>query len=96
MNINLPGMEESRLQSMRDAEKAIADGELEVEQKGKQLRYTQEVVVGELAGWTSWREQWGRDEIRRFARVMVIRERERLKGMQRVLRNLQETSGVKP
>lgn len=85
-HINLPGMEESRQRSMRDTEKNIVDTEIEIESKGKELRYTQEVVLGELAGWTSWREQWGRNEIRRFARATLVRERERLKNMQSTLR----------
>lgn len=87
-NINLPGMEESRLRSMRETEKNIVDTEMEIERKGKELRYTQEVVLGELAGWTSWREQLGKNEIKRFARAMLVKERERLKNMQRVLDNL--------
>lgn len=89
-NINLPGMEESRLRSMRDTERQIIDAEVEIETRGKELRYAQEVVLGELAGWTSWREEWGRNEIKRFAKGMVIRERERLRGMQRVLGNLRK------
>ena len=55
---------------------------------GRELRYSQEIVVGELAGWNDWREDWGREEMRRLARAVVVRERERLKGMQRVLRVL--------
>jgi len=89
-NIHLPGMEESRLRSMRDTERQIEEAETEIETKGKELRYTQEVVLGELAGWTSWREQWGKNEIRRFAGATVVKERERLKNMQRVLDNLRK------
>jgi len=89
-NIHLPGMEESRLRSMRDTEKQIVESEVEIETKGKELRYTQEVVLGELAGWTSWREQWGKNEIRRFASATLVKERERLKNMQRVLGNLKK------
>ncbi|KAK5947023.1 hypothetical protein PMZ80_001169 [Knufia obscura] len=87
-NIHLPGMEESRLRSMRDMEKQIVESEAEIDTKGRELRYTQEVVLGELAGWTSWREQWGKNEIRRFANATLVKERERLNNMQRVLNNL--------
>lgn len=89
-NINLPGMEESRQKAMRDTERQVLDAEVEIETKGKELRYTQEVVLGELAGWTSWRERWGRNEIRRFAGATLVREKERLRNMQRVLTNLQK------
>ncbi|KAJ9651871.1 hypothetical protein H2198_008869 [Neophaeococcomyces mojaviensis] len=92
-NINLPGMEESRLRSMRDTERQIIEAEMEIETKGKELRYTQEIVLGELAGWTSWREDWGRNEIRRFANATLIKERERLKNMQRMLGNLRKAGG---
>ncbi|KAK5089458.1 hypothetical protein LTR70_005959 [Exophiala xenobiotica] len=92
-NIALPGMEESRLRSLRDTEKSVVEAEGEIEGKGRELRYTQEVVLGELAGWTSWREEWGRNEVRRFAGAMVVRERERLRGMARVLGNLRKAMG---
>jgi len=90
MGLNLPGMEESRMKSMKDTENKITQGETEVERLGKELRYTQEVVVGELAGWTSWREAWGKEEIKKLARATIVKEKERLKCMQRALRALQE------
>jgi small subunit ribosomal protein S11 len=88
MNINFPGSEESRAKTVRDTEEKILQAGLDIERFGKELRYTQEVVVGELAGWTTWREQWGREEIKRLARDVVVKERERLKCMQRALRAL--------
>lgn len=90
MNINFPGSEESRAKSMKDTEKKILLGQADIERLGRELRYTQEVVVGELAGWTSWREEWGREEIKRLARNMVVKEKERMKCMQRALRVLRE------
>ncbi|KAG9775201.1 hypothetical protein KCU88_g5198, partial [Aureobasidium melanogenum] len=92
MNINFPGTEESRLKANKETEKKIAQAEQEVQCLGKELRYTQEVVVGELAGWTTWRETWGREEIKRLARNVVVKEKERLKCMQRALRALKEPS----
>lgn len=90
MNLNFPGTEESRAKSVKDTEKKITQAGAEIERLGKELRYTQEVVVGELAGWTTWREQWGGEEIKRLARNVVVKERERLKCMQRALRALKE------
>lgn len=90
MNINFPGTEENRIKSIKDTEKKILQANLEVERLGKELRYTQEIVVGELAGWTTWREEWGKEEVKRLARNMVVKEKERLKCMQRALRVLKE------
>ncbi|KAK4939626.1 hypothetical protein LTR10_020126 [Elasticomyces elasticus] len=90
MNLNFPGTEESRVKSIKDTEKKVMQAEMDVERLGKELRYTQEIVVGELAGWTTWREEWGRDEIKRLARNTVIKEKERLKCMQRALRALKD------
>lgn len=87
-NINLPfpGTEESRLKIVKDTEKKILQRGTEVERLGRELRYTQEIVVSELAGWTTWREEWGREEMKRLVKGVVVRERERLKSMQRALR----------
>ena len=90
MNINFPGMEENRSKSNKDTEAKIVIGESDVEKFGKELRYTKEVVVGELAGWTTWREEWSREEIKKLVRGTVVRERERLKGMQRALRAMKD------
>ena len=86
----LPGMEESRLRGMQETEKRIVDGEERIERLGKELSYTREVVVGELAGWTEWREKVGLHSIQSFAQAMVVKERERGKGMERMLRTLRE------
>ena len=87
-NLNLPGLEESRTRNMRELEGRIEKGESEVMGLEKELSYTREVVVGELAGWTSWREGVGREAVRGFVRGVVVRERERLRGMKRVVRAL--------
>lgn len=75
---------------MKDSERKIAEGEQEIVQLGKELRYSQEVVLGELAGWTEWREKFGKEAVRAFVRGMVVKEKERYKGLQRCLRKLRE------
>lgn len=87
---NFPGMEESRFRSMKDTEAKIGQGEREVERLSRELRWTSEVVVGELAGWTAWRETVGREAVKRFARDMVVKEKERGKRLERCLRALRE------
>jgi len=78
------------LKSMKETEDKIIRGEIEIDRLGRELRYTQEIVFGELAGWTSWREAWGKEEIKKLARNTVIKERERLRCMERALRALRE------
>jgi hypothetical protein len=85
-----PGLEESRLRSIKESERKIADGEQEIVMMGKELRYTQEVVLDELAGWTEWREKVGKEAVRAFVKGMVVKEKERYKGLQRCLRKLNE------
>lgn len=93
-NITFPLSEENRMNNMKDAERSIMDNEVLIDKLGRELRYTQEVVMGELAGWTSWRAGFGKEEIKRFVRGSVVRERERLRGMERVLRGLKEGKNI--
>ncbi len=85
---NFPGMEESRYRSMKETEAKIAQGEKDGERMSRELRWTTEVVVGELAGWTAWRERVGREAVKRFVTEMVVKEKERGKGLERCLRAL--------
>jgi len=85
-------MEESRVRGLKETERKIAEGENQVLELGKELRYAHEVVVGELAGWTAWREKVGKQAIRGFVRGMIVRERERYKGLGRCLRALREAN----
>jgi hypothetical protein len=55
---------------------------------GKELRYTQQVVASELAGWQEWRAREARRAVRDLVRGMVVRERARLEGMERAARRL--------
>jgi len=79
---------------MRESLNKIVESERLVEQLGKELRYTREIVVGELAGWTEWRAKVGRQAVRGFVAAMVVRERERGKGLERCLRTLREANQV--
>lgn len=54
----------------------------------KELRYTQQVVASELAGWQEVHERMGRKAVRDLARGMLIKERTALEGMQRAIRKL--------
>ncbi|VZI09010.1 unnamed protein product [Fusarium fujikuroi] len=54
----------------------------------RELRYTQQTVAGELAGWQELHEKMGRHAIRGFVRGMVVQERMKLDGMLRALRKV--------
>lgn len=86
-----PGMEESRQRGMRETERRIVEGEQEIERLGRELNYTREVVLGELAGWEGWREQVGRSAVKEYVKAMVVKERERGRGLERCLRALKES-----
>ncbi|KAJ5118158.1 uncharacterized protein N7515_010381 [Penicillium bovifimosum] len=92
-NLNLPGFEESRQKSVRDLEQKIRDGESESARLAKEISWNKDVVVGELAGWTSWREKVGRDAIRAFVKDTLVREKERGKRLERCLRSVRDMKG---
>jgi len=54
----------------------------------RELRYTQQTVAGELAGWREMHEKMGRRAIRELARGMVIQEKMKLEGLKRALRRV--------
>lgn len=60
---------------------------------GRELRYTQQVVAGELAGWQEWRAKTLRRAVRDLVEGMVVVERERLKGMMRAMRKVGGETG---
>ncbi|ODM21812.1 hypothetical protein SI65_02656 [Aspergillus cristatus] len=89
-NLSFPGLEESRQKSVRDLENKINEYEAQTAQLSREITWNKDVVVSELAGWTSWREKVGRDAIKSFARDMLVRERERGKRIERCLRSVRE------
>ncbi|KLJ12833.1 hypothetical protein EMPG_12167 [Blastomyces silverae] len=88
LKFNFPGMEESRQRSVRDLEQKISESTAEAEQLEKEIAWNKDVVVGELAGWTAWREKVGRDAIRAFVKTTLVREKERGRGLERCLRSV--------
>ncbi|PWY83215.1 VPS9 domain protein [Aspergillus sclerotioniger CBS 115572] len=91
-NLNFPGLEESRQKSARDLEAKIQESETQIARLSREITWNKDVVVGELAGWTTWREKVGRDAIRSFVRATLVRERERGKRLERCLRGVREMS----
>ena len=73
-----------------DREEKVKKLEVEVEMMGKELRYTQTTVAGELAGWREMHERMGRKAIKDLVKGMLVVERGRLEGMKRALRRVKE------
>jgi ankyrin repeat protein len=83
-------LEESRKQAQLDARQRLEGAEEKVRIAGCELRYTQQTVAGELAGWHDLHSKMMRRAVRELAKRTVVRERDRLDGMKRALRVAKE------
>jgi len=68
----------------------------EMEALGSELRYTQQTVANELAVWQDEHVKAGRAMLRRLARENVVRERSRLEGMRRAIREVRKAKQIMP
>jgi hypothetical protein len=85
-------LDETRQRLNEEKEEKTREKQREADDISRELRYSQQVVAGELAGWQDMHEKMGRRSIKEFARGMIILERGRLDGMRRALRKLKEVS----
>lgn len=83
-------MDDSRARHDKEKEESIQKAKEEIDGLGRELRYSQQVVASELAGWQVLHEQMGRNAIKEYARNMLVLERERLGGLSRTIRRLKE------
>ncbi|KAH0428828.1 hypothetical protein CcaCcLH18_08815 [Colletotrichum camelliae] len=83
-------LDDTRQRLNEEREEKARQSQEQVDDLGRELRYHQQVVAGELAGWQDLHEKMGRRAIKEFAKGMVIQERLRLDGMMRALRRLRE------
>ncbi|EGO51703.1 hypothetical protein NEUTE1DRAFT_89347 [Neurospora tetrasperma FGSC 2508] len=81
-------LDETRQRMNEEREEKVKNAEREAEMLGKELRYAQQTVAGELAGWRDMHEKMGRRAIRELARGMLILERGRMEGLKRALRKV--------
>jgi hypothetical protein len=81
-------LDETRQRMQDEKEERIRKLREEAVYLSKELRYTQQTVASELAGWQSMHELAGRRAIRELARGMLVQERMTLDGMMRALRKL--------
>jgi hypothetical protein len=82
LGINL--LDEARTKSQKDAAAKMDTAIEEQLALGRELRYTQQVVAGELASWQDQRAKMGRDACKALAMRMVVAEKERLASLKRV------------
>lgn len=83
-------LDDTRQRLNEEREERMRAGQAEVNNLSRELRYTQQTVAMELAGWQDMHERMGRRAIRELARGMVVVEKMRLEGMKRALRKLSE------
>jgi hypothetical protein len=83
-------LDETRQRLNEEKEDKVRRTREETEELGRELRYTQQVVAGELAGWQDLHEKMGRRAIRELARGMLIKEKTTLEGMKRAIRRLKK------
>ncbi len=84
-------LDDARQRLNVEREERARQSQLEGENLSKELRYTQQTVAGELAGWQDMHERIGRRAIRELAKGMLVKERTRLEGMLRALRKVRTT-----
>ncbi|KAK5168252.1 uncharacterized protein LTR77_006821 [Saxophila tyrrhenica] len=87
---NIGLFDDAKKQVAHDAWAKTAKARVELESLGCELRYTQQTVAGELAGWQEEHVRSGKEMLRKFAGDTVVRERARLEGMQRALREVRK------
>ncbi|KAH6619592.1 hypothetical protein B0J18DRAFT_482181, partial [Chaetomium sp. MPI-SDFR-AT-0129] len=83
---SLPGLDETRARIQEERAEKVRRSEGEAGRLERELRWQQQTVAGELAGWREMHERMGRRAVRELARGMVVGERGRLEGMRRALR----------
>lgn len=81
-------LDETRHRLQRDAAGKAEKSLSELQSLGRELRYTQQTVAGELASYQDEKAKVGRRACKELARRMVVLERDRLASMRRAIRNL--------
>jgi len=87
---NIGIFEDSKKAAATEALTRAAKARTELEGLGCELRYTQQTVASELAVWQDEHVGAGKAMLKRFAKEVVVKERARLEGMQRALREIRK------
>ncbi|KAG9643125.1 hypothetical protein KCU64_g11885, partial [Aureobasidium melanogenum] len=86
---NIGLFDETRRSIAAEAEEKATKAQGELDSLGSELRYTQQTVAAELAGWQEQHVKFGKRMLKDLAKGMVVKEKARLEGMKRALRELQ-------
>ena len=78
-------LDDTRKRIADEAAENLASLEREVVNTGKELKYTQGIVAGELSAFQAEHANRARNAIRKYVKGQVEVERGRLRGMQRAL-----------
>ena len=87
-------LDETRKGIHAEAQEKAEKSREELRTVGCELRYTQQTVAGELAGWQELHAKLGKRALRALAERMVVREKDRLEGMKRAVRGVIEMKRV--
>ncbi|KAM0723042.1 hypothetical protein Q7P37_001241 [Cladosporium fusiforme] len=87
---NFGMFEDTKKAAAQDAWSRADKARRELETLGCELRYTQQTVASELASWQEEHVKVGRDMLRRLAKETLVREKARLGGLKRALREVQK------
>ncbi|KAJ6782613.1 hypothetical protein PWT90_00166 [Aphanocladium album] len=82
-------LDDTRQRLQEEKEKKVQKWRQEASYMARELRYTQQTVAAELAGWQNMHDTMARRALREYARGMVLQDRMRLEGMTRALRAIQ-------
>ncbi|KAG9594113.1 hypothetical protein KCV01_g10404, partial [Aureobasidium melanogenum] len=86
---NIGLFDETRRSIAAEAEEKATKAQGELDSLGSELRYTQQTVAAELAGWQEQHVKFGKRMLKDLAKGMVVKEKARLESMKRALRELQ-------
>ncbi|KAG9253490.1 uncharacterized protein F5Z01DRAFT_657325 [Emericellopsis atlantica] len=81
-------LDDTRQRMQDEKEERAKASRQEASYLSRELRYTQQTVASELAGWQSMHDQMGKRLIRDYVRGMVVQERNQLDGLMRALRKV--------
>ncbi|RMZ68904.1 vps9 domain-containing [Pyrenophora seminiperda CCB06] len=81
-------LDDARSRVQREAQEKMDKSKIELEDLGRELRYTQQVVAQELASWQENRVETGKSALKELAKKMCVAEKARLESMKRAVREL--------
>lgn len=79
-------LDDTRQRMNEEREQRGRQAQTQADDLSRELRYSQQTVASELAGWQEMHERQGRRAVRELARGVLVLERMRLEGMKRALR----------